>query len=118
MRTRTDAWLERLRAPVRRLRDRFPAWLTIGLVIAIAVNIVLVAGYFWSRSGQTSHVSVEARGSEFRAEIDGSTHVEAVYSDAAAAGGVSLFLEDTNLVPSLPEPRGIDRVQITGPCYG
>ena len=100
-----------------RIRERRPVWLTAGLLIAVAVNALLIAAYLWSRGGQTTHVTLEARESNFRATIDGRQVVSATFP-AAAAGGIELYLEDTNLVPSLPTPRGIDRVVVTDVANG
>lgn len=90
------------------LRNRVS--MSIGVVLAI--NIALVSAYFWSRGGQTTHVRLEAQGDHFVAYLDGKLQVQASL-DAPASGGFDLALEDTRAVPSLPQPRGIDRVRVT-----
>lgn len=87
-------------------------FIAMAVAIALIVNLILVTGYLWSRGGQTTHVRVEARGSEFVAYVDGRLHAAATF-DAPAQGGLGLSVERTDLVPSLPAPRGIDSVRVT-----
>jgi hypothetical protein len=74
----------------------------------------LAAAYIWSRPGQTTHLHLEARGSHVAAYVDGHLQVEGTFPDAPPAGGVAINMQATNDVPSLPEPRGIDSVTVTG----
>ena len=101
----------RLRQSARRLRTQRP-YLTIGFAIFLVVNVVLLAGYLWSRGGQTIHVRVEADGDQFTASIDGKLHAEGEF-DAPNQGGIILILNDTQNIPSLPKPRGVDSVRVT-----
>ncbi|MCH7718337.1 MAG: glycosyltransferase family 39 protein, partial [Chloroflexi bacterium] len=101
----------RLRQATRHLWTQRP-YLTIGFAIFLVVNVALVAGYLWSRGGQTVHVRVEADGDQFTAYIDGKLHAEGEF-DAPSQGGIMLILADTQSLPSLPEPRGIDSVRVT-----
>ena len=101
----------RLRQATRQLWTQRP-YLTIGFAIFLVVNVALVAGYLWSRGGQTVHVRVEADGDQFTAYIDGKLHAEGEF-DAPSQGGIMLILADTQSLPSLPEPRGIDSVRVT-----
>ena len=89
----------------------------IALALFFAVNLLLVAGYFWSRGGQTTHLRVEARGDEFVAYVDGRLALRASF-DAPLEGGLVLTLEDTNNIPSMPKPRGIDSVRVTDLASG
>ncbi|MGB2696095.1 MAG: glycosyltransferase family 39 protein [Dehalococcoidia bacterium] len=86
--------------------------IAMAIAIALIVNLILATGYLWSHGGQTTHVRVEARGSEFVAYVDGRLHAAATF-DAPAQGGLGLSVENTDLVPSLPAPRGIDSVRVT-----
>jgi 4-amino-4-deoxy-L-arabinose transferase-like glycosyltransferase len=105
-------WISDIPDRARRFRRRLPAWLTAGLAIALAVNVLLGAAYLWSRGGQTTHVSMEARGTTFNVTVDGHETSASTF-EAPPAGAVSIGVDDTTDVPSLPEPRGIDRVTIT-----
>ncbi len=84
------------------------------IAVFLFINLLLLAGYLWSRGGQTIHVRVEARGNEFAAYIDGQLRARGEF-DAPEAGGLSLELEDTvsHNIPSLPKPRGIDSIRVT-----
>ena len=101
----------RLAGATRRLWTQRP-FLTVGFAIFLVVNVALVAGYLWSRGGQTVHVRVEADGDHFAAYIDGRLLAEGEF-EAPSQGGLMLTLADTENLPSLPEPRGIDSVRVT-----
>jgi hypothetical protein len=81
------------------------------VVIVLLVNVLLIAGYLWSRGGQTTHVRLEARGNEFTAFVDGRQTMSAEM-DAPADGGLTLAFESQAGVPSLPETIGVDSVRI------
>lgn len=95
--------------------------LTVGIALAIAFNLLFLALYLWSRPGQDSTVSVEARGSAYRAVIDGTqstpSNVDNLPFDAQlqspASGSISFLLPYG--MPSLPGPRGIDSIVVTDP---
>ncbi len=90
----------------------------IWLAVFVIINLVLVAGYLWSRGGQTTLVRVEASGNEFVAYVDGRPALRAEFP-APQEGGLVLSLADTeNRIPSLPEPRGIDYVRVTDLASG
>lgn len=95
---------EWLRWPPRRAR--------VAIGIALAVNLVLLLAYLWSRGGQTTHLRIEARGDEITVLVDGRVQARERL-DVPARGGLFLALEDTHNIPSLPSPRGIDRVRVT-----
>ncbi len=100
--------------PAVRLMPRGPR-LTVGqmsLGLALAVNLLIAGAYLWSRGGQTTHVRLEAQGNQFAAYVDGKLQVQANL-EAPASGGFDLGLEDTRVVPSLPQPRGIDSIRVT-----
>jgi len=88
------------------------------LVLFLAVNAILLAGYFWSRGGETTHVRVIARGSVFEAFVDGELTSKQRVEEAPTEGGIVLAVENTRKIPSLPKPRGIDRVQVTDAASG
>ena len=84
------------------------------LAVAVAVNIVLLAAYLWSRGGQTITVRIEARGDEFAAIVDGRERARLTATTADAGGPiVSLRQSDTVELPSLPDPSGVRRVRVT-----
>ncbi len=104
---------ERLTQLRRRLfRLRYP------LILFLAVNIVLLAAYVWSRGGETTHVRVIARGTTFEAFVDGKLQSKQRVDKAPAAGGIALAVENTQKIPSLPKPRGIDRIRVTDAASG
>ncbi|HEY8173652.1 MAG TPA: glycosyltransferase family 39 protein, partial [Dehalococcoidia bacterium] len=86
--------------------------LGISVCIAIVVNIVLAGGYLWSRGGQTTHIQVEASGATYTGTIDGQTKVR-TWLEGPTSGGIGLTLFQNGAIPSLPTPRGIDRVRVT-----
>ena len=83
------------------------------LALFLAINLALVVGYFWSGGGQSTHLRVEARGDQFIVSVDGSVQMQQQIPDAAPAGGIVLTLFDTQRLPSLPSPRGIDSIRVT-----
>lgn len=99
---------------VRRLLDdlRADRRTRTAAAVAVAVNAILIAAYIWSRGGQTTHVRIEARGTTYSVFVDGRKQIESRI-DSRLSGGVVITLDDTYDVPSLPSPRGIDRVRVT-----
>jgi|CXWL01.1.fsa_nt_gi hypothetical protein len=84
------------------------------LAVAVAVNIVLLAAYLWSRGGQTITVRIEARGDEFAAIVDGRERARVTAAAADSAGPiVSLRQKGDVELPSLPDPSGVRRVRVT-----
>ena len=96
---------------VQRFRERRFS-IGIALALFLAINLLLLFGYLWSHGGQTTHVRIEARGDEFTAYVDGRPALSASF-DAPSEGGLVLTLKDTDNVPSMPKPRGIDSVRVT-----
>jgi hypothetical protein len=96
--------MDRLRAQRYRLG--------ISLAIFLGINFILLGLYLWSRGGQTIHVQVVVQGNEFTAFID-SKRTTIARLDAPPQGGVNLTLGDTEEIPSLPKPRGIDSLRVT-----
>ncbi len=82
------------------------------VAVFVLVNAVLLAGYLWSRGGQTIRVRVEARGNQFAGYVDGELKARATF-EAPAQGSLALAILNTATIPSLPEPRGIDWVRVT-----
>ena len=97
---------------IDRLRDSRMK-LGITLAIFLGINFILLALYLWSRGGQTVHVQVIAQGGEFTAFIDGKKTAAARFDAAPQQGGLQLVLGETEDVPSLPKPRGIDSIRVT-----
>src|SRR5581483_11766560 len=87
------------------------------MVIALIVNAVLLAAWAWSRPGMTTHVRFEASGTQFTAWVDGRQQGQANFA-APRTGHVELTLEDADEVPSLPQPRGLERVRVTDLATG
>ncbi|HLF79502.1 MAG TPA: glycosyltransferase family 39 protein, partial [Dehalococcoidia bacterium] len=96
-------------------------YVTLGLIIALGVNLALAGVYLWSRGGQTSVLQFESQGGAYRALLDGVPIVPGVaYEgpkllplDAPPIGTVSITLPRP--APSLPRPSGIDAILITNP---
>ncbi len=84
----------------------------ITLVVAVVVNVVLLGAWAWSRGGQTTRVRVEARGDLFAVQVDGQLQSGAQLA-AKDSGSIVLTLPDTQAIPSLPSPRGIDSIRIS-----
>jgi hypothetical protein len=76
------------------------------------LNATLLGLYLWSQGGQHYHVRVEARRDLFAAYLDGRLQVEGTF-EAPEEGGIAVTLVDTDALPSLPTPRGLDRVRVT-----
>ncbi len=87
------------------------------IATVVAVNIVLLAAYLWSRGGEELHVRVQVRGDEFSAWVDGRLQARARLV-APQGGGVGFVELDTAAVPSLPEPRGLRSFRVTDPSTG
>ena len=94
--------------------------LSAGLVIAVAINLLLIAAWAWSSGGQTTTVQIEAIGSSYRVFVDGErVHPppddlrSSLEVDAPEQGSIALRLSPP--VPSLPEPQGIDSVVVRSP---
>lgn len=109
-----------IRRGTRTLRDRVeltrraladhPA--AVSIAVALVVNLVLLAGYVWSRGGETTRVRIEARGQHFTVYVEDVVQAEGDLQ-APDTGGLLLSLETTEAIRSLPKPRGIDDVRVT-----
>lgn len=100
---RTAEILDRLRA------RRYSLGIT--LAVFLGVNLILLGLYLWSMGGETVHIHVIANGDEFTAYVDGEQHAIARF-EAPEAGGIALILGNTEEIPSLPKPRGVDSVRV------
>lgn len=100
------------RLPAQRLQA-LALRLRVPVAIFLAVNLILAAGYLWSRGGQTTHVRVKAQGDVFEAYVDGDLMIRQRVVDAPVRGGLALSVEHTRKIPSLPKPRGVDHVRVT-----
>ena len=96
--------MDRLRAQRYRLG--------ISLAIFLGINFILLGLYLWSRGGEAVHVQVIVQGNEFTAFVDGKRTTIARFA-APPQGGILLTLGDTDEIPSLPKPRGIDSLRVT-----
>jgi hypothetical protein len=83
----------------------------VALAIALVVNVLLGAGYLWSRDGQTTVLRIEARGDQFTASVDGNSPMT-VRFPGTQAGGIDLRFNDTSGLTSLPSPSGVDRIRV------
>src|SRR5262245_17376717 len=82
--------------------------------IAILANMLFAGAYVWSRGGQTTTVEVVVADSNVVVSVDGVPQWGRLGMDGVPpTGGIVLTLEDTESVPSLPSPRGIDHVRVT-----
>ena len=82
--------------------------------IALIANLLIIALYVWSRGGQTTDVRVTVIDRGVLVEVDGKPQTGSFEMQGAPPfGGIVLTLEDTESVPSLPKPRGIDSVRVT-----
>ena len=91
------------------LRRRFA---TIG--IAVAVNLLFLLAYLWSRGGQTTTVVVGISGDTATVSVDGT--LQWAYPKVPrvpSRGGIVLTIADTEALSSLPRPRGIASVRVT-----
>jgi len=100
--------IDRVRADL----SRIPLAIRVSIIIAVIVNAVLLAAWVWSRPGMTTHVRFEASGTQFTVWVDGRQQGQANFA-APRTGQVELTLEDADEVPSLPQPRGLERVRVT-----
>jgi 4-amino-4-deoxy-L-arabinose transferase-like glycosyltransferase len=82
------------------------------LALAVAINLLALALYLWSRGGQTTHIRVEQRGDLVAVFVDGRKQLERRVI-APEAGGLTLVLTDTDDLPTLPRPRALDRVRVS-----
>ncbi len=95
---------------------RSPVAITIA--IAVAVNLILLAGWLWSRGGQTTDVRLDANGTQFDVWLDGDHLAAAAFPEALPEGRLVLQIDATDAIPSLPEPRGVDHVRVTSLLTG
>ncbi|MEX2159723.1 MAG: glycosyltransferase family 39 protein [Dehalococcoidia bacterium] len=86
------------------------ALIAIGLFILL--NATLLGLYLWSQGGQHYQVRIEVRGDQFAAYLDGRLQVDGMFQ-SPEEGGIAITLVDTEALPSLPTPRGLDRVRVT-----
>lgn len=81
------------------------------LAIVIAVNLLLLVAYLWSRGGQTTHIRVEVQGDVVTTFVDGRLTLRERVA-GPPLGGVVLNVAGTAGTPSLPSPSGLDRVVV------
>lgn len=89
------------------------------IAIALAVNLILLGAYLWSRGGQTTTVVFNVIGENAAVAVDG--RVQSFAVDVAGVpprGGLILTVDDTEAVPSMPTPRGIAGIIVTDVATG
>ena len=81
--------------------------------IALAVNLVLVIAYLWSRGGQTITVRMEARGDEVAVYVDGREFARGVAPGTSGGPIIRLAGSDAAWLPGLADPEGVRAVDVT-----
>ncbi len=100
-----------IRQVVGRLRSDRRALLAVA--IAFIANAVILAAYIWSRGGQSTTVSFAIEGETASVAVDGRLQSFALDLEGVPLqGGIILTLSDTGALPSLPNPRGVARVEV------
>ena len=74
--------------------------------MAVAVNVLVLAAFVWSRPGSTTTVRVRVTGNTFEAYVDGKLWAHAT-STADPSGGVGLVLPPADAVPAYPGPTAL-----------
>lgn len=92
----------------RRLRD---SPLALGLLVVVVVNLILLSAYVWSHGGQAAKVRVAVKGDDYAGFADGRFRAQATFA-GPPAGGIMLMIPDSDALPGLPTPRGIDSVRV------
>ncbi|HEX5369745.1 MAG TPA: hypothetical protein VFY10_10070, partial [Dehalococcoidia bacterium] len=87
-------------------------YLTLGLFIALAVNLFIAVLYVWSRGGQTTVVEIESIAGRYRAIVDDTPVVGGAF-DAPQSGSIRLI--PPTPLRSFPTPSGIDSVDVLDP---
>ena len=91
-------------------------WRSPAVLLVVALNVVLIILYLWSRGGATTHIRIETSETTFRASVDGQPIGEIEFT-ASGEGGIAISLPGDQ-VPSLPGPSGIDSVRIADAATG
>jgi hypothetical protein len=100
------------------LMPRIKSWRApLGGVLAAAVSLLLIVAYVWSRGGQTTRVRIEVNGDSVVTFVDGRPVHQAMLA-GHLNGGIILFLPEWDRVPSLPTPRGIDKIKVSEAATG
>ena len=89
----------------------------VSLAVAIAVNVLFIGLYVWSRGGAATVVRVEVVGNHYEAFVDGNLVAEALIP-GRNQGGIGIALPSTYPLSSLPQPRGVDSVRVTDVITG
>jgi len=97
---------------LRRLVAGLTARRLLPVYLALAVNGLLLAAYWWSAGGATTHVRIRAVDGVYTVFVDGKRQVEA-RCELFSGGSVVIRLPPENEVGSLPRPRGLDRLVVT-----
>ena len=97
---------------LRRLVAGLAARRLLPVYLALAVNGLLLAAYWWSAGGATTHVRIRAIDGVYTVFVDGKRQAEA-RCELFSGGSVIIRLPPENEVGSLPRPRGLDRLVVT-----
>jgi hypothetical protein len=97
---------------LRRLVAGLTARRLLPVYLALAVNGLLVAAYWWSAGGATTHVRIQAIDGVYTVFVDGKRQAEG-RCDLFSSGSVVIRLPPENEVGTLPRPRGLDRLVVT-----
>ena len=84
----------------------------VAIALAVVVNLSLILAYFWSREGQTTEARLLAQGERYIAYLDGKETGRASFREDPGGSGILVQVENPSGVPSLPEPRGLDRLRV------
>ena len=104
---------------VRELADR---WRTLnrryrlGFYAVVLLNLLVIAAYAWGQTPQTVMVEVTNQGRFYEASVDGRKLPTRFDLDVPEQGTV--WLEVAPGLPSLPEPSGIDSVEVRDKASG
>ena len=104
---------------LHRLRARLISRRLIAVYLALAVNALLLGGYFWSKGGATMHVRIVAEGIDgiYTVSVDGKEQVKA-RCEEYSSGAVIIKMPTDDVAASLPHPRGLDRLVVTRASSG
>lgn len=111
-----DERFVRFREAITRLIRELP-WRSATLWLIVAVNITLIALYFWSRDGQEISVHIEAIGPRYVVAVDGKNVAVGQFPNHAG-GGVGFRLKPNDHIASIAGPVGIDSLKITDAATG
>lgn len=99
-----------LTASTRMLREL--PWRSLTLWLIVAVNLVLIVLYIWSRRGGEINVRVEAIGDTYTVNVDGRTVAQGEFA-GHPKGGVGFRLKPNDHIATIAGPVGIESLRVT-----